>query len=120
MRISPPSKSTPFTDEKKTIGVGESIGTVYALLGEGIIPSTICADIFVQNIDDMKLYEQKILEQFKIYSLVFNFVSKKISGTFNLLNNPLDLLRIYNHMKSNENRYGMEVSMLNMMKVSKA
>ncbi|NOJ29606.1 MAG: dehydrogenase [Nitrososphaeraceae archaeon] len=120
VRISPPSKSMPFTDEKKTIGVGESIGTVYALLGEGIIPSTICADIFVQNIDDMKLYEQKILEQFKIYSLVFNFVSKKISGTFNLLNNPLDLLRIYDHMKSNENRYGMEVSMLNMMKVSKA
>ncbi len=120
VRISPPSKSTPFHDGKKTIGVGESIGTVYALLGEGIIPSTICADIFIQNIYDLKSYEQKILEQFKIYSLVFNFVSDKISRKFSLLKNPLDLLRIYNHMKSNEARYGMEVGILNMMKVSRA
>ena len=31
-----------------------------------------------------------------------------------------DLIRIYNHMKKEENRYGMQVKMMDMMKVSKA
>jgi len=36
----------------KVVGVGESIGTVYPILGEGIIPSMMCADIFVKNLGD--------------------------------------------------------------------
>ena len=119
VRITPPSKCLPFSDGKKTIGVGESIGTVYPLLGEGIIPATICADIFIDNLNDLTEYYNKVLTQFKIYSLVYNFIKLKITNQFSILRNCIDLLKIYNHMKKQENRYGMEIDMMNMFKLSK-
>ena len=119
VRISPPLKSQPFTDGKKTIGVGESIGTVYPLLGEGIIPSTICADLFIQNLFNLKSYHDVILKQFAFYSVVFKFILHKITGKFNLIKDSMDLIRIYNHMKREEDRYGMEVNLTNMFKVSR-
>jgi hypothetical protein len=42
----------------------------------------------------------------------------KITGTFSLVKNSLDLLRIYHHMKNNQDRYGMEIKIADMMKVS--
>lgn len=119
VRITPPSKCLPFNDGKKTVGVGESIGTVYPLLGEGIIPSTICADIFINNIDNLSDYYNKVLIQFKIYSLVYNFIRLKIANQFNIFTNFIDLLKIYNHMKKQENRYGMKIDMMNMIKLTK-
>jgi flavin-dependent dehydrogenase len=118
VRISPPSKSEPFYDGRKSIGVGESIGTVYPLLGEGIIPSTICADLFVNNLNDFETYRKQVLKHFNIYPLVFKFILMKITGTFNLVKNSLDLIRIYHHMKNNQDRYGMDVKIADMMKVS--
>lgn len=119
VRISPPSQSEPFSDGRKTVGVGESIGTVYALLGEGIIPSTWCAQLLVENLNDMKRYRNEVLKKFDIYALVHKFIKMKISGKFNLLRNSRDLLRIYTHMRMNEKRYGMKVNMKNMLTISK-
>ncbi len=119
VRITPPSKCIPFGDGKKTVGVGESIGTVYPLLGEGIIPSTICADIFVKNMDDLSSYYNKVLTKFKIYTLVYNFIRMKISNEFSIFKNFMDLLKIYLHMKNQESWYGMEIKMLNMFKLTK-
>jgi len=119
VRITPPSKCLPFNDGKKTIGVGESIGTVYPLLGEGIIPATICADIFINNIYNLTNYYKEVLNHFKIYSLVYNFIKMKISNNFNIFKNFVDLIKIYNHMKKNENRYGMEIDIMNMFKLTK-
>ncbi len=119
VRITPPSKCLPFNDGNKTIGVGESIGTVYALLGEGIIPSTICADIFVKNLYDLNGYYSDVLSYFKIYTLVYNFILKRISGNFNLFRDFFELIKIYKHMKNNEDRFGMEVNILNMFKLTK-
>jgi len=119
VRITPPSKCLPFNDGKKTVGVGESIGTVYPLLGEGIIPATICAELFINNINNLTNYYNDVLNHFKIYSLVYNFIKMKISNNFNILKNFIDLLKIYNHMKKNENRYGMEIDIMNMFKLTK-
>lgn len=119
VRISPPKNCEPFTDGRKVIGVGESIGTVYPLLGEGIIPATWCADILVRNLNDKEKYRKEVLKKFKIYSTVFNFIRSKIDHRFNLLKSPYRLLRIYNHMKREENRYGMEIRISDMIKVSK-
>src|ERR687890_1215074 len=85
VRISPPKHCEPFTDGRKVIGVGESIGTVYPLLGEGIIPSTWCAEMLVQNLYDMSAYRRAVLEKFRIYSLVFKFIKLKITGKFNMI-----------------------------------
>jgi flavin-dependent dehydrogenase len=119
VRITPPVNCEPFTDGRKSVGVGESIGTVYSLLGEGIIPATWCAELFIQHVHDIKSYREAVLKRFKIYTLVFKFIQLKIAGKFNMIRHVYDLLRIYNHMKSEEDRYGMQVKMINMMKVSR-
>jgi flavin-dependent dehydrogenase len=119
VRITPPVNCEPFTDGRKSVGVGESIGTVYSLLGEGIIPATWCAELFAQHLHDIKSYREAVLKRFKIYKLVFKFIQLKIAGKFNMIRHVYDLLRIYNHMKSEEDRYGMQVKMINMMKVSR-
>jgi len=119
VRLTPPSRCEPFTDGRKSVGVGESIGTVYPLLGEGIIPSTWCAELFVKNLHDMPAYRLAVLEKFKIYSLVFKFIQLKISHKFNIVKHSMDMLKVYQHMKSEEERYGMDVRMADMLKVSK-
>ena len=43
----------PFT-VGKVVGVGESIGTVYPMLGEGIIPSMQSVELLVENLDDLR------------------------------------------------------------------
>jgi hypothetical protein len=43
----------------------------------------------------------------------------KISGKFNMIRHSFDLLKIYNHMKREENRYGMEIKIEDMIKISK-
>jgi flavin-dependent dehydrogenase len=118
VRITPPSNCEPFTDGRKTVGVGESIGTVFALLGEGIIPSTWCADLFVNNMYDQTAYRDAVMKKFKIYSLIFKFVQLKIQGKFNMIQHAGDMLKIYLHMKGEEDRYGMSVKMSDMLKVS--
>jgi flavin-dependent dehydrogenase len=119
IRISPPVNCEPFTDGRKSIGVGESIGTVYPLLGEGIIPATWCAELFIQHLHNIRAYREAVMKRFDIYSTVFKFIQMKITGKFNMIRHSYNLLKIYNHMKSQEDRYGMEVKIANMMKVSK-
>jgi len=118
IRLSPPALCEPFIDGK-VVGVGESIGTVYALLGEGIIPSTICADLFVDNVSDLQRYRKLVLEKFKIYHAVFNFVRNKINNEFSMMKHLPDLIKIYMYMKKRENRFGMEIKMADMIKVAK-
>jgi flavin-dependent dehydrogenase len=119
VRISPPVQCEPFMDNRRSVGVGESIGTVYPLLGEGIIPATWCAELFIQHLYDTKSYRQAVLNKFKIYALVFNFIKMKIAGKFNMVRHVYDLLMIYNHMKREEDRYGMQVKLTDMVKLAK-
>ena len=118
LRLSPPALCEPFYDGK-VVGVGESIGTVFALFGEGIIPSTICADLFVENINNLPRYRELVLEKFKIYHTVFNFVKNKINNEFSMMKHLPDLIRIYSYMKRREDRFGMEIKMADMIKITK-
>jgi len=43
----------------------------------------------------------------------------KINGKFNLFKNAVELLKIYNHMKHEEKRYGMEVKFKDLVNLSK-
>ena len=118
VRITPPSGCEPFTDGRKSVGVGESIGTVFPLLGEGIIPSTWCAELFINNIHDLKAYRDAVIDRFRVYALAFKFVKLKIEGRFSMAKHGMEMLKIYRHMKSEEERYGMKVSMGDMLKLS--
>lgn len=119
VRLTPPASCEPFSDGRKSIGVGESVGTVYPLLGEGIIPSTWCAELFVKNMHDMQEYRRDVIKKFRIYSLVFKFIQLKMSGKFSMAKHAIDMVKIYRHMKSEQDRYGMEVKMADMLKVSR-
>ena len=119
IRLATPNLCKPFY-KGKVVGVGESIGTVYPLLGEGIIPSMDCADIFLQNMNDFPKYEKAVDEYYKIYGKVFKFVRSKIHHDFSIIKSLGDVLSIFRYMKKNEERFGMEVHMKDLMKVAKA
>ncbi len=119
IRLATPDRCEPFF-HGKVVGVGESIGTVYPLLGEGIIPSMVCADIFIKNLGNNEQYRKEVLEYFKVYSKVFNFIRSKMKGKFSVLRQLPELLTIFRYMKKNEDRFGMEIHMRDLIKVAKA
>lgn len=116
VRITPPSQCEPFY-EGKVVGVGESIGSVYPLLGEGIIPSLQCADLLIENLEDLPNYRLEVLRKFKIYEHVFRFIKAKIQGNFTLRSQLPGLISMFLHMKSQEKRYGMSIRLTDMLKV---
>jgi hypothetical protein len=109
--------SKPAPDGPLVVGVGESIGTVYPLLGEGIIPSMQCVNLFVDHMDDMDAYSKAVLKHFDIYAKVYNFIKAKMDGNFSMLSQFPDLAAIYWHMRSNERRYGLETHLRDILKV---
>ncbi len=119
IRLATPDMCEPFY-YNKVIGVGESIGTVYPLLGEGIIPSMICADIFIKNIGDNEKYRNDVLNYFRIYSKVFKLVISKMKNKFSIIKQLPDLISIFRYMKSNESRFGMKINILDLLKVARA
>jgi len=119
IRLATPDMCEPFY-HGKVVGVGESIGTVYPLLGEGIIPSMTCADIFIENLGNNERYRRQVLEKFAIYPKVLAFVRNKMDNKFGMLKHFADLIDIYRYMKKNEQRFGMEIRMSDMLKVARA
>ena len=119
IRLATPNKCKPYYSGK-VVGVGESIGTVYALLGEGIIPSMQCVDIFLENMHDFKAYEKAVEEHYKVYAKVFNFVHAKIQKNFSFLKALPDFIAIFLYMKKNEDRFGMHIKVADLLKVAKA
>ena len=118
IRLATPDRCKPY-HSGKVVGVGESIGTVYALLGEGIIPSMQCAELFLDNMRDMRAYGRAVEEHYAVYAKVFKFVQSKIRGNFALGSLP-DFLSIFRYMKRNEDRFGMHVRMADLIKVARA
>ncbi len=116
VRVKPPYYCRPFFSGKVT-GVGESIGTVYPMLGEGIIPSMQCANLFVEYMQDREGYEKAVLEKFDVYAKVYRFIQAKLDGDFSLLRYWPTLLSIFIHMKRNETRYGLEIKLTDIFKV---
>ena len=54
-------------------------------LGEGIIPSMQCVEIFLENMHDFAAYEKAVEKHYKVYAKVFNFVRAKIHKNFSFL-----------------------------------
>ena len=84
IRLTPPKCMEPFFNNN-IIGVGESIGCVFPMLGEGIIPSLLCCEIFLTVFDksknfDFKLYRKLVLKKFNYYEDVYRIVRLKMEG----------------------------------------
>ena len=75
--------------------------------------------LFVDNLYDKENYISQVLSTFKIYTSVYNFIKKRITQNFNILKDFVEMLKIYKYMKTSEDRFGMEVNMLNLFKLTK-
>lgn len=115
IRLSPPKRMEPFYQDN-VIGVGESIGCVFPMLGEGIIPSLLCCDIFLEVFDksesrfDFKQYRKKVLHRFEYYDNVYRIVRLKMNGTLSTIRHVNLLMSMYRNMKKEEQRFGFEIS----------
>lgn len=116
VRVTPPKFCEPFFDGKVT-GVGESIGTVYPMLGEGIIPSMQCVNLLVDHLEDMEGYRNAVLDHFSIYAKVYDFIKAKVENRFSLLTMWPTLLSIFLYMRGNERRYGLETRVTDFFKI---
>ena len=116
VRILPPSKCKPFYDGK-IVGVGESIGTVFPMLGEGIIPSLECAEILVENLNDLEAYEKAVLKKFEVYEAVHRFVEARHNPGVGVLRQVIDLSKTFIYLKKNEKRFGLVANPISLLKV---
>lgn len=116
VRITPPEYCKPI-HTGRIVGVGESIGTVYPALGEGIIPSIQSAEILYQNLGNLDKYEEKVMEKFKPFTTVFKFIKRRLDKKSLSMFDWLLLTRIYLHMRFREERYGIEARVKNFLKV---
>lgn len=112
IRITPPTRMEPFY-YKNIIGVGESIGCVFPLLGEGIIPSLISAELLLNSMNDkidLAYYRDSILKRFKYYDDVYKLIRLMIAGKFSKLRHWPIIYSMYKNMKREEKRFGFEVN----------
>ena len=122
IRLAPPKRMEPFF-EGNVVGVGESIGCVFPMLGEGIIPSLICCDFFLDSLGsefDAKKYRRKVLGYFSYYDDVYRIVRLKMAGKLSTLRHVKLLMSMYRHMKKEEKRFGFEVSLEKMNRLVNA
>lgn len=127
IRLAPPKRMEPFYDGN-ILGVGESIGCVFPMLGEGIIPSLICCDIFLDVFGnsgkdkefDFKKYRKKVLDRFDYYDSVYRIVRLKMEGKLSTVKHFNLLMSMYQHMKREEKRFGFEVSLEKMTRMVNA
>lgn len=110
IRISPPKYCEPFY-VGKIVGCGESIGTVFPLLGEGIIPSLQCAQLLCDNLDDMEAYRKAVLKKFDYFNYVYDIIQLKFDGKFNMVKHLPLMVKTYREMKKMEDRFGLKVRM---------
>ncbi|NWG36059.1 NAD(P)/FAD-dependent oxidoreductase [Nitrososphaera sp.] len=114
IRLAPPKRMEPFSDGN-IVGVGESIGCVFPMLGEGIIPSLICCDFFLESLGagkfDFKKYRKRVLSYFAYYDDVYRIVRLKMDGKLSTIRHAKLLMSMYRHMKKEESRFGFEVSL---------
>ena len=66
-----------------------------------------------------KAYEKAVEEHYKVYAKVFNFVRAKIHKDFQFLQIIARLFGNLSIHEKNEDRFGMDIKMADLMKVAK-
>jgi flavin-dependent dehydrogenase len=122
IRLAPPRRMLPFY-WNNVVGVGESIGCVFPMLGEGIIPSLICCDIFLHELTrsnnlgkgfDFKHYSSSVLKRFRYYDDVYRIIRLKMASSLHMIRHFKLMMNMYQNMKREEDRFGFEVSLTKM------
>lgn len=120
VRIAPPQLCMPIMSNG-VVGLGESIGTVHPVIGEGIIPGMQCAEILSESINrDLEDYRQRIFSKFSVFFDIFQFIKKVHNSTFSYLKDFKLLLAPFIYMKLREDRFGMEVRLRDWLRIVNA
>jgi hypothetical protein len=96
------------------------------MLGEGIIPTLICCDIFLEVLDkskgkfDFKQYRKKVLDTFDYYDDVYRIVRLKMDGKLSTVRHIKLMMSMYRNMKKQEKRFGFEISLEKMTRLVNA
>jgi hypothetical protein len=86
------------------------------MLGEGIIPSLLCCEIFLTVFDksknfDFKLYRKLVLKKFNYYEDVYRIVRLKMEGKLSTIKHFPLMMKMYTSMKKDEKRFGFEINL---------
>jgi len=65
IRLTSPHFSTPLISEGKFVGVGESIGAVGPLAGDGNLYAMQCGELLMASWDDLEEYQAKVLDRYE-------------------------------------------------------
>ena len=118
IRMAPPKLMRPFYRDN-VVGIGESIGCVFSLFGEGIIPALICSDVFLEVLEkrdiagmtfDFDKYTRLVLRKFDYYYDVFRVVMLIRQNKLSSIKHFWLLLNMYRNMKREELRLGIEIN----------
>jgi hypothetical protein len=96
------------------------------MLGEGIIPSLICCDLFLNVLDrskdkfDFKQYRKRVLDRFNYYDDVYRIVRLKMDGKLSTIRHINLMMSMYRNMKKEEKRFGFEISLDKMTRLVNA
>ena len=101
IRVCPPNRMEPLF-WRNVIGVGESIGCVFPLTGEGIAPALICSDILLDVLDkstdnmlDLMKYAENVKKAFDYYEDVYKILKLTTNGRVSYISEKIeDLKRI--------------------------
>jgi flavin-dependent dehydrogenase len=115
MRITGPNGSRPFfvADTPEIWGVGEAIGCVSPIAGDGIVPGMTSAKILLDNWEDPKSYTDSILEEFGWMEKERKIVDKIASGKQPSLTDARVILE-------NARRMGIKINIINALKLARS
>lgn len=123
IRMVPPALAKPIwlrNSHQTIIGVGESVGAVFPLLGEGIIPSMQAAETLSEHISkegaDPEGYERAIIERFFYFDPIFRAIQAKWGGSWSSALRP-SLIPSYIKVKRMERRFGIEVRISHLLEI---
>ncbi|MCX9010140.1 MAG: hypothetical protein OIN66_03355 [Candidatus Methanoperedens sp.] len=119
IRITSPHYSTPFVDNMQVSGstvsvwgIGEAIGCVGPLAGDGIVPGMRSAQLLVEHWDDAEGYTHAILNEFKWMRNERRVVDKLYTGE------KLGLGEAW-VFKNNARRAGMKIGLWRALRILK-
>ena len=108
VRLCPPKYCQPF-QSGKVVGVGESIGTVFPLLGEGMIPTLECSELLVRHLDDLDEYRRQVLKKFAFYETCYDFLMPVFRGEMSMSEQASLSAAVFSHMWENQARHGVGI-----------
>jgi flavin-dependent dehydrogenase len=110
VRLSSPFFSQPFVKDGKIVGVGESIGAVGPLAGDGNLYAFQTAEMLLNDWDDLDGYAEKVLHTFEWMKRERRTAEKLRDG---LMPNLSDALVFKRH----SNRVGIEMNTLHILRL---